>query len=83
MLPGPTELILILLIVVLIFGARRIPEIMGGLGKGIRSFKKAMDSEDTPEAAPPQVSPPAQPSEPLQTSARQDAGPAGGKVDPK
>jgi sec-independent protein translocase protein TatA len=49
MMPGPWELILILLIVVMIFGAKRIPEIMGGLGKGIKSFKKSMDSEDAPE----------------------------------
>jgi sec-independent protein translocase protein TatA len=46
MLPGPTELILILLIVVMIFGAKRIPEIMSGLGKGIKSFKKSMDEEE-------------------------------------
>jgi sec-independent protein translocase protein TatA len=51
MLPGPSELILILLIVVMVFGAKRIPEIMNGLGKGIRSFKKAMD-EDEPPVAP-------------------------------
>jgi sec-independent protein translocase protein TatA len=52
MMPGPWELILILLIVVMIFGAKRIPEIMGGLGKGIKSFKKSMDTDDTPEPAP-------------------------------
>ncbi len=51
MMPGPWELILILLIVVMIFGAKRIPEIMGGLGKGIKSFKKSMDTEDAPEPA--------------------------------
>jgi sec-independent protein translocase protein TatA len=45
-MPGPWELILILLIVVLIFGAKRIPEIMGGIGKGIRTFKKTMEGED-------------------------------------
>lgn len=53
MLPGPSELIVILLIVVIIFGARRIPEIMGGLGKGIRSFKKAMDTDEPPAEPPP------------------------------
>lgn len=53
MMPGPWELILILLIVVMIFGAKRIPEIMGGLGKGIKSFKKSMDTDDTPEPAQP------------------------------
>ncbi len=54
MIPGPSELILILLIVVVVFGAKRIPEIMGGLGKGIRTFKKAMDEEETPTAPPAQ-----------------------------
>jgi sec-independent protein translocase protein TatA len=84
MIPGPTELILILLIVVLIFGAKRIPEIMGGLGKGIKSFKKAMDTEDTPEtSSPPQGTPPPQASKPPQTSAHQDAGVSGGKIEPK
>jgi sec-independent protein translocase protein TatA len=65
-MPGPSELLLILLIVVVVFGAKRIPEIMGGLGKGIRSFKKSME-EDEPSAAPPsqaapQAVPPTQPS---------------------
>jgi sec-independent protein translocase protein TatA len=48
MMPGPWELILILLIVVMVFGGKRIPEIMGGLGKGIKSFKKSMEMEDEP-----------------------------------
>jgi sec-independent protein translocase protein TatA len=39
---GPTELIIILLIVVLLFGAKKIPEIAKGLGKGIKDFKGAM-----------------------------------------
>jgi sec-independent protein translocase protein TatA len=51
MMPGPWELILILLIVVMVFGAKRIPEIMGGLGKGIKSFKKSMEIEDEPSSA--------------------------------
>ncbi len=38
---GPWEILLILLIVLLLFGAKRIPEIARGLGKGIREFKKA------------------------------------------
>ena len=46
---GPMELILILLVVLVIFGARRLPEIGEGLGKGIRSFKKAItEDESTP-----------------------------------
>ncbi len=54
MMPGPQELLLILLIVVVIFGAKRIPEIMGGLGQGIKSFKKAMDGEDPAPVSQPQ-----------------------------
>ena len=47
---GPTELILIVLVIVLLFGARRIPELMRGLGSGIREFKQAAsDSGDKSE----------------------------------
>ncbi|HMK33506.1 MAG TPA: twin-arginine translocase TatA/TatE family subunit [Desulfomonilaceae bacterium] len=55
-MPGPSELILILLIVVMLFGAKRIPEIMGGLGKGIKNFKKSMEGDDgEPTASPPDI----------------------------
>ena len=40
-MPGPYELIFIFLIILLIFGASRLPEIGKQLGKGIREFKKA------------------------------------------
>ena len=46
-MPGPTELLLIFLAVLLLFGAKRIPEIAQGLGRGIRDFKKSMkETED-------------------------------------
>ena len=38
---GLPELVVILFIVILIFGANRLPDIMGGIGKGIRNFKDA------------------------------------------
>ncbi len=38
---GPQEILVILLIVLLLFGAKKIPEVARGLGKGIREFKKA------------------------------------------
>lgn len=38
---GATEIIIIVLVVLLFFGAKKIPELMQGLGKGIREFKKA------------------------------------------
>lgn len=40
-MPGPYELIIIFLVVLLVFGASRLPEIGRYLGKGIREFKKA------------------------------------------
>lgn len=44
---GAPEIILIALVVLLIFGGKKIPELMKGLGKGISSFKKGMkDMED-------------------------------------
>jgi sec-independent protein translocase protein TatA len=46
MLPSAGELILVLLIAVVIFGGKKIPEIMGGIGKGIRTFKKTMESDE-------------------------------------
>ncbi|HLN21289.1 MAG TPA: twin-arginine translocase TatA/TatE family subunit [Bacteroidales bacterium] len=38
---GATEIILILLIVVLLFGGRKIPELFKGIGQGLKEFKKA------------------------------------------
>ena len=52
---GPTELIIILIIVLLLFGPGRIAKVAGELGKGIRSFKDGIntdqedDSEETSE----------------------------------
>ncbi|MDT8375539.1 MAG: twin-arginine translocase TatA/TatE family subunit [Mariprofundaceae bacterium] len=43
---GTTELILILVIVLVLFGARKLPEIGSGLAKGIKSFRKNI-SDDT------------------------------------
>jgi sec-independent protein translocase protein TatA len=51
-IPAPTELLLILGIVLLVFGGKRIPEIMGGLGQGIKSLKKNLESEDDPAQRP-------------------------------
>jgi sec-independent protein translocase protein TatA len=44
---GTSEIILIALVILVLFGSRKIPEMMQGLGKGIREFKKASkDIED-------------------------------------
>lgn len=46
---GWTEALLIVLVLVLLFGARRIPELAKGLGEGIRNFKSGMRSDDQKE----------------------------------
>ncbi len=56
---GPQELILILLVIVIIFGARRLPELGKSLGEGIKNFKKSVSKETTkPEDAPSDKNPP-------------------------
>lgn len=42
-MPGGTEIILIILVVLLLFGAKRIPELARGIGQGIQEFRKASD----------------------------------------
>ena len=51
---GATEIILIAFVVLLLFGGKKIPELMRGLGKGVREFKDAKDNvkkelEESPE----------------------------------
>jgi sec-independent protein translocase protein TatA len=46
---GFPEIIVILVIVLLVFGAGRLPEIMGSVGKGIKNFKKAMKESEKKE----------------------------------
>lgn len=43
---GTPEILIIALVVLLLFGGKKIPELMKGVGKGIRSFKKGMNEDD-------------------------------------
>lgn len=47
---GTPELLFITVAVLVLFGGKKIPEMMGGLGKGIRNFKKALNAPDDDEA---------------------------------
>jgi len=58
---SPMHLLLILIIVVILFGGKRIPELMRGLGTGIKEFKAGM--RDEPSTTPPP--PPAPPVTPV------------------
>jgi sec-independent protein translocase protein TatA len=50
---GMGELVVILIIVIVLFGANKLPQLGEGLGRGIRSFKRAFGSEDDEKPAPP------------------------------
>jgi sec-independent protein translocase protein TatA len=56
---GTTELLLIALLVLLLFGGRKIPELMKGLGKGVKSFKDGMDGLDEDKKKTNDTTPPA------------------------
>jgi sec-independent protein translocase protein TatA len=43
---GPMEIILIIAVIVLLFGGRKIPELMKGIGQGMKEFKKASKVEE-------------------------------------
>lgn len=45
-IPGGFELVLILLVVLLLFGGKKIPELAKGLGQGIKNFKKSVKDDD-------------------------------------
>ena len=86
---GPTEILLIFLAILLLFGAKRIPEIARGLGKGIREFKDATNDikqeltvHDTPprRQVPPAPPAQAQPSQPAATEAAPPPEPAEGRT---
>ena len=55
------HLLMVLVVVLLLFGAKRIPEIAGSMGKGIREFKKNIHEGVNETASPPRVEPSASP----------------------
>ncbi|ACY49377.1 twin-arginine translocase TatA/TatE family subunit [Rhodothermus marinus] len=83
---GAPELLLIFLVVLLVFGAKRIPEIARGLGRGIREFKEAtreisreisVDVDETPQIRAPQQGTPT-----ARTTATPTQQPAAGSSQP-
>ncbi|CAN5669351.1 hypothetical protein BH23GEM9_BH23GEM9_30630 [soil metagenome] len=58
---GPMEMVFVMVVLLLLFGAKRLPELGSGLGKGIREFKRTINDVNTEIRAadkPEQVSPP-------------------------
>ena len=49
-IPGPWQIVLVVGLVLLLFGGRKIPELMKGLGGGVKEFKKAMKEDEDDSA---------------------------------
>lgn len=49
--PGPWQIVLIVVVVLLLFGGKKIPELMKGLGQGIKEFKDASKNEENKSTA--------------------------------
>lgn len=52
---GPTELIIIIVVAVLLFGGKKIPELAKGLGEGIKNFKSSVKAEEEKQEEKKQV----------------------------
>jgi len=46
---GPTELLIIIIVFVLLFGGKKIPDLAKGLGEGIKNFKNSVKNDDEPK----------------------------------
>lgn len=57
------HILLLLLIILILFGGRKIPEVMRGLGQGIREFKEGMREPTNPAATPPSTTTTVQPTQ--------------------
>ena len=48
-IPGTWQIVVIVLVVLLLFGGKKIPELMKGIGRGTREFKKGLNTDDEEE----------------------------------
>lgn len=54
---APWHIIILVLAMLLMFGGKKIPELMGGIGKGMKEFKKAMKEDEEPAKEVPKEAP--------------------------
>jgi sec-independent protein translocase protein TatA len=56
MMPGPMELVVVMVVALLVFGPKRLPELGKSLGSGMRTFKDSLSGEDENEDEDPAIS---------------------------
>lgn len=66
---GTPEVIIVLVIVLIVFGAGKLPEIGGAIGKSLKEFRRAKDEFEEPAPPRAQTAPPAQPASASQAAA--------------
>ena len=69
---GPWEIAILLVIVLLVFGPKRLPEMGRSLGKGMREFKNSISGKDE-DAAPAEIPAETEPKEPVSASSERDS----------
>lgn len=62
---GLWQIVLIIAVALLMFGGKKIPELMGGIGRGLKDFKKAIKDDDPPKETPNEATKPDNKQEPL------------------
>lgn len=80
---GLPEIAIVLLIVVVFFGAKKLPELGKGLGSGMREFKDGIAGKDEPSAINPPAQPPVVPAPPASEAPAQPAAPADASTPPR
>ena len=60
---SPMHLLIVAIVILVLFGGRKIPELMRGLGEGVRGFKEGMAGSPPQQAPPPSTPAPEKPSE--------------------
>jgi sec-independent protein translocase protein TatA len=61
MFESPMHILIVAIVILVLFGGRKIPELMRGMGEGVRGFKEGMSgAPPQPPTTPPQAAPPAE-----------------------
>jgi sec-independent protein translocase protein TatA len=70
---GATEIIILLIVALLVFGPKRLPEMGRSLGRGMREFKDSISGKDAVDDARRELSPPTEENEPVVTARERDS----------
>ena len=69
---GPTQILVIVILIIVLFGGKKIPELMRGMGRGVKEFKDAVNKDYTAENTNETTAPPA-PQAPRNETTKDDA----------